>query len=166
MKFPSRWVVRWAWPIIIGFVSLGVAFALPLRRIEIDPEIKSQLPEEMASRRNVRAIEEKFGGSELAMIVVQAPDVLEPKTLERVRKLADRLSAVPGVQRTLSPFSVSGFRSTEDGMLAIEPAVGTIPETAEQREALRARLKDNPFVLGNVMARDFQAAAVIGLLST
>ncbi|MEO8177270.1 MAG: MMPL family transporter [Deltaproteobacteria bacterium] len=166
MKFPSRWVVRWAWPIIAGFVVLAALFALPLRRIEIDPEIKNQLPPEMASRRNVRAIEERFGGSELAMIVVQAPDVLEPRTLERVQKLAERLATVPGVQRILSPFSVSSFRSSAEGMLSIEPAVAALPANLEEREALRARLRENPFAIGNVVARDFQAVAVIGLLST
>ena len=85
MNFPSDWVVRWAWPIVAVFVVGSLAFALPLRHIAIDPEIKNQLPPDMPARRNVRAIEERFGGSELVMIVVEADDVLEPRTLERIR---------------------------------------------------------------------------------
>jgi hypothetical protein len=107
MKFPSEWVVAWAWPIILAFVAIAALFALPLRNIEIDPEIKNQLPADMAARRNVRAIEEKFGGSELVMIVVEALDVLSSSTLERVQKLSVALAEVPGVERVMSPFSVT-----------------------------------------------------------
>ena len=72
-----------------GVRRLGCcAFALPLRDIAIDPEIKNQLPPDMPARRNVRAIEQKFGGSELVMIVVEAHDVLAPRTLERIQKLS------------------------------------------------------------------------------
>jgi hydrophobe/amphiphile efflux-3 (HAE3) family protein len=166
LKFPSEWVVRWAWPIIIGFVALGALFTLPLRRIAIDPEIKNQLPVDMASRRDVRAIEERFGGSELVMLVVQAPDVLQPSTLERVQKLSRALASVAGVERVVSPFSVTDLRGTADGLLSVEPAISAIPTTAEAREALRARLADNPFVIGNVVAPDFTAVSIIGLLSS
>ncbi len=166
MKFPSQWVVRWGWPVIIGFVSLAVLFALPLRNIEIDSEIKNQLPPDMPARRNVRAIEEKFGGSELVMLVVQAPDVLQASTLERIRALADALASAPGVERVMSPFSLTDLHATQDGMVSVEPAISSIPRTEEAREALRERLAANPMVLDNVMARDFTAAAIIGLLST
>src|SRR5215510_11799801 len=110
MKFPSEWVVRWAWPLMACFVAIGLAFAIPLRHIEIDPEIKNQLPIDMPARRDMRAIEEKFGGSELVMIVVQAPDVLQSSTLARVRALSQALAAVPGVERVVSPFSVPDLR--------------------------------------------------------
>jgi predicted RND superfamily exporter protein len=166
MKFPAQWIVRFAWPIIFGFVALAALFALPLGNLEIDPEIKNQLPPDMPARRNVRAIEEKFGGSELVMLVVQAPDVLESSTLERIRKLSDALAKMPGVERVLSPFSLSDLRGTPDGMVSVEAAIPTVPTTPAARESLRQRLAHNPFVLGNVMARDFKAAAVIGLLST
>src|SRR5687768_8951476 len=103
MKFPSEWVVRWAWPIIVTFVIGSLLFLIPLRKIEIDPEIKNQLPPNMPARQNVRAIEQKFGGSELVMIVVQAKDVLAPSTLARIQKLSDGLARVPKVDRVMSP---------------------------------------------------------------
>jgi hydrophobe/amphiphile efflux-3 (HAE3) family protein len=166
MKFPSAWVVRWAWP-IIAFFSIGsLAFLLPLRGIEIDPEIKNQLPVDMPARRNVREIEKRFGGSELIMIVVEAPDVLATKTLERIRTLSDSLAKVKGVDRVMSPFALTDIRGTPDGMMTVEPAIPTLPETDADRAALRERLSSNPLVFGNVVARDFKAASVIGLLST
>ena len=166
MKFPSEWVVRWAWPIIALFVIGSLAFVLPLRGIAIDPEIKNQLPPDMPARRDVRAIEQRFGGSELVMLVVQAEDVLAPATLERIRKLGEGLAKVPGVDRVMSPFTLTAITGSDDGMMAVEPAIPAIPQDAAARAALRARLARNPLVLGNVVARDFKAASVIGMLGS
>src|SRR5688500_4829775 len=123
MKFPSAWAVRWAWPIIAFFLIGSLSFLLPLRGIEIDPEIKNQLPENMPARRNVREIEKRFGGSELIMIVVEAPDVLATRTLERIRNLSDNLAKVKGVDRVMSPFALTDIRGTPDGMMTVEPAI-------------------------------------------
>src|SRR5688572_27289113 len=127
MKFPSEWVVRWAWPIIVTFVVGSLLFLIPLRNVEIDPEIKNQLPEDMPARQNVRAIEEKFGGSELVMIVVTAPDILAPSTLERIRKMSDQLATVPTVDRVMSPFTLTDIRGSPDGMMTVEAAIPEIP---------------------------------------
>jgi hydrophobe/amphiphile efflux-3 (HAE3) family protein len=165
MKFPSNWVMRFAWPIILTFVLGALAFAIPLKDIEIDPEIKNQLPENMPARLDVRAIEKRFGGSELVMIVVQADDVLASRTLTRIRTISERLSQVPHVDRVMSPFSLTDIRGTPDGMMAVEAAIAKIPETDADRAALKKRLAENPLVFGNVVSRDFKAMAIIGLLS-
>jgi len=164
VKFPSEWVVRFAWPIILVFVVGSLSFLLQLRRIEIDPEIKNQLPKGMPARRSVAAIEQRFGGSELVMIVIEAEDVLAPRTLARIQKLARGLDAIPGVDRVISPLSLTEIRGTPDGMMTVEPAIPAIPTTDAERAALRERLSSNPLVIGNVLARDFTAASVIGLL--
>lgn len=166
MKFPSEWVVRWAWPIIVTFVVGSLLFLIPLRSLQIDPEIKNQLPASMPARQNVQAIEKKFGGSELVMIVVQAPDVLASSTLERIQKLSDGLAKVPKVDRVMSPFSLTQIGGTPDGAMTVEPAISSIPSNDAERQALRERLTKNPLVFGNVIAKDFSAASVIGLLST
>ncbi|MEQ1505919.1 MAG: MMPL family transporter [Myxococcota bacterium] len=166
MKFPSEWIVRWSWPIIVISVLIGIGFAIPLRWIEIDPEIKNQLPEHMPSRQNVHNIEEKFGGSELVMVVLTADDVLAPATLERVKKLGDAMAKIPSVDRVISPFTLNDIRGTPDGMMSVEPAIPSLPATDAERDALRERLKSNDLVFGNVLARDFTAVSIIGMLST
>jgi hydrophobe/amphiphile efflux-3 (HAE3) family protein len=165
MRFPSEWVVRWAWPIIAISLLIGLLFALPLKDLEIDPEIKNQLPPDMPSRRDVRTIEEKFGGSELVMIVLTADDVLATSTLQRVQKLGEELGKVPAVDLVVSPFTLTDIRG-DNGMLTPENAIPAIPRDDAEREALRARLQQNELVFGNVLARDFKAVSIIGTLST
>lgn len=165
MKFPSEWVVRWAWPIIVVFVVGSLLFLIPLRSIEIDPEIKNQLPPHMPARQNVATIEKEFGGSELVMIVLEAPDVLATSTLERVKKISDDLAKVPSIDRVMSPFTLTDIHGEAGGMVVL-PAIEGVPANDVEREALRERLRGNEIVFGNVLARDFSAVAVIGMLST
>jgi hydrophobe/amphiphile efflux-3 (HAE3) family protein len=165
MTFPSAWVMRWARPIVIAGVALALLFLIPLRRLEIDAEIKNQLPPDMPARQHVRAIEERFGGSELVMVVVEAADVLSPPTLERLRRLSDELGRAPGVQRVLSPFSLSEIQGGADGTLSVEKAIHEIPSTPAATAELRARLERNPLVMGNVIAKDFRAATLMAVLA-
>jgi hypothetical protein len=166
MTFPSSWVVRWARPIVLAGVIFALLFLIPLRRLEIDAEIKNQLPPDMPARQHVRAIEERFGGSELIMIVVEAPDVLAPSTLRRVQQLADELARVPHVERVMSPFSLNEIRGSADGMLTVDKAVSAVPESPAAAAELRQRLSNNPFVMGNVLAKDFRAVSLMAQLST
>lgn len=162
----SAWVIRWRWPILAVFVLVTVVFASRLPQLEIDPEIKNQLPEDMPARQNLRLIEEKFGGSELVMVVLEAPDVLDPDALRRVKTLSDRLAKVPSVSRVISPFTLTDIRGSADGTMTVEPAIGEIPSSEAEREALRGRLAANDLTYGNVLARDFTAVSVIAMLKT
>lgn len=169
----GRWVLRLRWPILFVWVLITAFFAAQLsprtafigEGLQIDPEIKNQLPDDMPARQNLHAIEERFGGSELVMIVVTAPDVLATSTLERVKKISDQLQSMPGITRVISPFTLSNIRG-EAGTIIPEMAIETIPTTDAERAELRARLEQNDLVFGNVLARDFSAVSVIGMLST
>ncbi|MCA9489100.1 MAG: RND family transporter [Myxococcales bacterium] len=166
MIFPSEWVIRFRWPIIVIFVAITALFATRLPGIEIDPEIKNQLPEDMPARENVRRIEERFGGSEPVMVILSAPDVLQASTLERVRAIGDDLAKVKTFTRIVSPFTLTDISGSPDGMMLVEPAIAEIPTDDAGRAALRERLKANDLVFGNVMASDFSAVAIIAMLST
>lgn len=166
MDWFASWVVRWAWPIIVVSLLVGLLFAIPIKDIEIDPEIKNQLPEDMPSRLDVKKIEERFGGSELVMIVLTADDVLATSTLERIRALGEGLAKVPAIELVVSPFALTDIRGDEGGNMTVESAIPSIPTDDAGREALRKRLSENDLVFGNVLSRDFKAVSIIGTLST
>ncbi len=60
-------IVRFRWPIILGFLALAVVFGLQIPKAEINSDMKSQLPPGMESRVNADAIDEIFGGTEMLM---------------------------------------------------------------------------------------------------
>jgi uncharacterized protein len=172
MTSVGRWVVQFRWPILFTWVLITAFFAAQLPKtswgpgLEIDPEIKNQLPEEMPARQNLKSIEQRFGGSELVMIVLSAEDVLARSTLERVQKISEGVAKIEGVTRVISPFTLTDIQGGEGGMMSVEAAIPAIPTTDEERVALRERLGKNDLVFGNVLARDFSAVSIIGMLST
>lgn len=160
----SQWVIRWRWPIIACFVALTAAVGSRIPTAELDPSVKSMLPEQMASRIAFDQIEELFGGTDMIMLVVSADDVLEAPVLRRVRKLSRSIERIKNVDRVMSLFTLKEIRA-DAGDMIVESAVLRIPETGEQREALRGRLRDNDLVYGNVVAKQFDATVIIALLN-
>ncbi len=165
MKFPARWVVDRPWLFIALFAGITLVMAAWLPRVEIDAEVKNQLPPDMPARLDIAAIEEVFGGTEMLMVVLEDDDVLDRPTLERVRAIGEGLAHRDEVDRVIGLFTLTDIQG-EGGMMVVEEAVDAIPETPEEREALAGRLAANDLVYGNVVARDFTAVATIALLST
>ena len=165
MKFPAQWVVGRPWPFIAFFILVTGFFATQLPALEIDPEVKNQLPAEMPGRLDIQRIEGVFGGSEMLMVVLTAEDVLAADTLRRLEKISEGLEDVDSVDRVMGLFTLTDIQG-EDGMMVVEEAIERIPETPAERDALAERLRENDLVYGNVLAEDFTAVATIALLST
>ncbi|MBW1871077.1 MAG: RND family transporter, partial [Deltaproteobacteria bacterium] len=160
----AKFVVRFRWPVIIIFVGITAALASQIPKTEVDPEMKSQLPDDMRARVNLAKIEKIFGGTDMVMLIMTAEDVLNSETLKRMKKLSKKMERVDGIDRVLSLFSLKDIRSEND-QLIVDPAIKRIPRTDDAREKLRLALKDNELVYGNVVAKDFKAASIIGLLN-
>jgi hypothetical protein len=156
-------VVRFRWLLIALFVAVTGFFATQLSRAELDTEMKNQLPADLPTRVNLKRIEELFGGTDLAMIVLATDDVLRPATLERVKALSGRMQRLSEFDRVVSLFTAKDLRG-EDGEMIVEPAVPRVPQSEQERKALRTRLKDNPLVYGNLISKDFRYAVLIGFL--
>ncbi|MBN1560883.1 RND family transporter [candidate division KSB1 bacterium] len=163
MKSLAERIITCRWVVISAFLFTTLAFLLQIPGVEIDTDLKSQLPRSMPSRADTDKIDALFGGTEMLMLIVEAEDVLQATTLERIRTLAKRMKRIAGVDRVISLFDLKSIRS-EDGAMIIEPAVPFIPQDDESREQLRQTLQQNDLVYGSVVARDFSLAAVIVLL--
>ena len=160
MKHITELVLRSPWLVIGFFVAVTFYFAVQLPDAQIDPGLKSQLPEDFSARVSTDRIEELFGGTDILMVVLVCEDVLEPATLRRVRQLSRGFERIAQVDRVLSLFSAKDIHSSGDQMV-VEPAVPRIPPSIEKREELRARLRGNDLLYGNIVSRSFRATALI-----
>ncbi|MBN2000993.1 RND family transporter [candidate division KSB1 bacterium] len=163
MKSTGEWIVRNRWLVIILFVVITAAFSIFIPRVEIDTDIKSQLPKDMPSLLDTQKIDELFGGTEMLMILVQTDDVLKTETLERVRSISRKVKRLEGVDKVLSLFELKSIKNV-DSVMVVEPAVPAIPENDLERELLRTELESNDLVYGSVVSKDFSLTAVIALL--
>ena len=156
-------VIRLRWIIIVAFVAITGVFALQIPKSELDTEMKNQLPRDLPTRVNLAKIEELFGGTDMAMIVLSTDDVLRAATLHRIEKLSDKMEHMSELERVVSPFTAKHLRS-DDGDMVVEQAIPEIPKTPAGRDQLRKRLASNPLVYGNLISKDFRHAVLIGFL--
>ena len=162
-SYLAAFAVRFRWFHIIFFLALTALFAVQLPKAELDTEMKNQLPKDLPTRVSLDAIEKLFGGTDMAMIVMDADDVLKPDTLRRLQTLSTRMGEIDEFQRIISVFTAKDLRGG-DGDLRVEAAIPDIPTTEKGREQLRERLKENPLVYGNLISKDFKYAVLIGFL--
>jgi hydrophobe/amphiphile efflux-3 (HAE3) family protein len=160
----AEYIIRYRWIIIILFFIITGVFTSQIPTVEIDTDLKSQLPKDMPSRLSTDKIDSLFGGTEMIMLIIQDEDVLNPETLKRIRRLSKKVKRIKGVEKVHSLFDLKSIRG-EDGALIIEPAVPKIPRNDEKREELRNHIRENDIVYGTVVAKDFSLAAIIALLT-
>jgi hydrophobe/amphiphile efflux-3 (HAE3) family protein len=163
---PSRLaalVIRLRWVFIVVFTALTAFFAWQIPKAEFDTEMKNQLPQDLPTRVNLAKIEELFGGTDMAMIVLSTDDILRSATLERLQKLSAKLERMEEFQRVVSLFTAKHLR-IEDGEMIVEAAVPEIPNSDAGRAQLRKRLEQNPIVYGNLISKDFRHGVLIGFL--
>ncbi len=161
----SDMIVKYRWIIILVFIGITAFFARQLPKLEIDPEMKRFLPEDLPSRVSTDKIEDIFGGTETLIILFKTDDVLNRETLLRVKKVAKKIKRIKNVDKVLSLFDLKSIKG-EEGAMIVNPAVKRIPKTEEARSILRQELKDNDLVYGSVISEDFQMTAVIAILKT
>ncbi len=163
MNMTGNMIVRLRWLIIIAFIAVTVFVAMQMSKLEMDADMMNYIPEDMPSRVNKERIEELFGGTEMLMILVKTDDILDPATLERVKKLSRQMKRVKGVDKVMSLFELKYIKS-EDGAMIVNPAVKRIPKTDAQKEILRKEIIDNDVVYGSVVSKDFTITAIIAVL--
>ena len=165
MKNLSKGIIRLRWPIIFAFAAVALFFGIQVPKAKMNPDMLTYMPENMSSRVNKSRIEDLFGGSEMIIVLVKTDDVLKEDTLRRVKRLSQGMKRIKSVDKVLSLFELKHIKG-EEGTMIVDPAVKRIPQTEEDREMLRADIRDNDIVFGNVVSKDFTLTAVIGMVET
>lgn len=156
----GQFIIKYRWAIIIISILITGFFGLQIYKAEINPDLETYIPREMASRVNTDEIEKIFGGDELLIVLLETNDVLCEETLERLKDIRKELRKSEEFGKVMSLFDVKNIRS-EEGALLVDPAIKSIPETEESREQLRQQLRDNQMAYGVVVSEDFRLTAII-----
>src|SRR5690606_13136348 len=138
-------------------------FALQLSKAELDTEMKNQLPADLETRISLKKIEELFGATDMAMLVVSADDVTQPANLTQLKSLSEAASALSRCERVVSPHTAKDIAS-EGGETIVRPAIAPEGE-ARTPASTRAALEKNPLVMGNLVSSDFRNAVIICFVS-
>ena len=164
MELFSKFIIKYRWLIILGFVGVSVIIGLQIPRAHINPDFESMIPESMGYRASTDKIEEMFGGTDLLIVLFETDDVLNPETLRRIKKISRKVNRVPGVDRVMSLFDLKNIKG-RDGMMIIDPAVKRIPRNDDEKQELRKEIIGNDMVYRIVVSKDFKLTAIIAMLA-
>lgn len=161
MKNLSESIVKYRWLIIIFFVVVTALMAMQIPKATMNPDMLTYYPKDMPAIVNKEKIEELFGGTEIMMVIIKSDNVLEAKTLKRVKKISREMKKIKGIDNIMSLFELKNVKG-QDGSMIVDPAVKRIPKTAADIEQIKRDIIDNDIVYGNVISKDFTVTAVMG----
>ena len=113
--------------------------------LRVDADIAGLLPHDSATRRLVDKYTDPAAVSELLLVGVSHPALLTPERLAQVAAIDSRLSELPEVRNSLTPFNLRTFQRNR-GRLLLGPLApgGTVPVAGAELERWRDRLPAAP----------------------
>ena len=129
-------------------------------RLPIDPGVEAMIPSGPGDLDALRALQERFGSDEVALLALHGDRLFTRDGLERLDRLTRQVGALPHVVRVLSPTNARDLEGDELGpvpvVLYAEVQAGRLAP-----EALGARLAAHPIFGGLLVARDTRTAAIL-----
>ncbi|HLM74388.1 MAG TPA: MMPL family transporter [Polyangiaceae bacterium] len=150
-----------AWVVIAAVLVLAVVSLITAARVQHDDDVLAFLPRSNPEVRLFYEVNKRFGGLDVAVVGVGAPDVLAPDFIDRLGKVTKRLNETEGVAFALSLTSVDDFApDPQKGGISVSYLVGAPPATPAEQAALRVKVMSRDQVVGNLVSADGKAALI------
>lgn len=157
MDAVSKWLVRH--PLVVGAVDLLVTLVLGFyaMRVRVESSIETVLPEGDPAAEYYAQTRATFGSDEVAVVGVRADDIFAPRTLEKIGRVTQELARIEGVERVLS---ITNAVDPAADVFDPPPLLPHLSPAAADIEALKDKLRRTPLYGKNLVADDFQGAAI------
>lgn len=169
--------VAWWWPalvvrrarvVLIATAALALAASAclvrldpPGLRITVDPSTEPLLPRSDPARERYQAAVRDFGDDEVYVVALTDEALFSEGGLARLRRIHDRLRALPGVRSVSSLVDVTTFAydPTTDA-IEVRDFVDELPREPVALAALRARALADPLFRRALVSEDGRTAAL------
>ena len=111
------WLIRQRLPIFILGLVATLAATWWASQLSFDQSIEALYADDDPYLIDYVRSKKQFGGDELAGVVFSDPELFSPEGLERVRNLAERLSAIPGIRAESTQDLSTGLSRTTHSRL-------------------------------------------------
>ena len=166
MRSYIEFILRFRWPVVI-LVTIATVF-LTLKggalTVIIDPN--NIVPRSHPFIATTLKVEEVFGSRYVAVIGItpKQGDVFQPKVLEKVLRITNKLRETPRVVKTnllsVAARRAKDIRGTKDGM-EVKQMMTDVPATPEQMAALKDALERNTSYMNAVVSNDFKTTVIL-----
>lgn len=147
----------------IIFILIGI-MAAPVGKLSIDPDMLSLIDEHDPDLVRMNEIDDIFGGQDVAIVSIAAPNVMEPSVLKLVDSLTNEIEGMDLVERVTSLTNIEVIKGETDYM-SVEPFIENIPATKAEMEALSLRANREKLIQNILISTDHTHTAIIIFLS-
>ncbi|NQV30175.1 MAG: RND family transporter [Candidatus Marinimicrobia bacterium] len=146
--------------VILLNLLLITILALPIYRININPDLQALIPKDDPDVIRMEALEDQFGGLDVILIIYHAPDVFASAGLTMLSELTTGLEAVEGIDHIISLTNYESIISDEESM-TVDKFIQVIPQTQEESDALAADAASDPMIGRLIVSKDREYTACL-----
>ncbi|HAJ32277.1 MAG TPA: hypothetical protein DCK79_02745 [Candidatus Atribacteria bacterium] len=151
----SRFITKFAWPILIATIVLTILAGMQTKNLKIDDDVTKYMSEDDPEIKFYSEIVDKFGGSqsETGVITLEYKDLFQVKNLQCIKNIVDELDKAPYIKSVTSFLNMPEIISTEEG-LEIKDLVEVFPKNDKEAKELKKSLLENSMVKGKFISKD------------
>lgn len=109
-------IIKFRIAIILAVSIISLFFAFFLRRVVVNADMASYLPKSDPAVKLLDYIGEKYGGNSLGIVVIQAEDVFNLKTIKSIDHLTRQFKQIEGITYITSLTNILDIKKTEEGL--------------------------------------------------
>ena len=141
--------------VTFALTALSLFFA---QEVEHDDDLLAFLPEGNPDVALFQEINTRFGGLDVALVGIDAPDLFTTAFLTRLQEATEALDDLPDIAHALSISNLEDVSpDPEGGGIRMAALVDRIPRSPSEEETLRERVMSRDHVVGNLVSRDGDA---------
>ncbi len=158
----AEFIIRRRKVIIILTILITIVSAFFLKDLQINSDILSYLPKDDPLTRLNDYLSEEYGGSQLAIIAIEAEEVMKPEIIRYIHNLTSEFQLIPGIQFVTSLTNVLDIKE-EEGWIMIGRLIDqdSLPESEEELLSLKSYLLSKDMFRGRLLSHDGKATIII-----
>ncbi|MFO7650210.1 MAG: MMPL family transporter [bacterium] len=160
----GRLCARRPWLVIAAVVLVTAVVSPFIARMRIETNLARLLPEDDPGRQATATVDREFGGSDIAVVIVEPGDVFRPQVLEALDSLAGAIAGIPGVTEVQSLTTLQDVSGQGDDVL-IRAVVESIPHDAAAMRSLRESVLADKRYRGVLVSADGGSALLVARLA-
>ena len=161
----SEFVIRNRTKIILAVLILTLFFGYSLRKIKVNSDILSYLPQDDPVVILFNEVGDKFGGNSLAMVAFETEDVFNYQTLNRINQITEKFKRMDELSHVISLTDVLDMKKIEGG-LEVGRLIDKyrIPQDKEELQRLKEYTLSKDMYRGSLVSSDGKVTVIISRL--
>lgn len=143
--------------IVVGTLVLAAVSLVLSGDVKQDDDVLAFLPEGNQEIQTFQAVNERFGGLDVALVGIEVDDPFDAAFLTKLTKLSQDIRESGGVDRVLSLTTVDDFTEAPEGGIITSTLVDAIPANDAEEAALREKVMSRDHVVGVMISEDARA---------